>query len=114
VYIRISKEYFEKNREKWSNAGQKEFNEECYLISTNGSAEMLELAYNNTLTISEQLGGENGIYVSLDFTPEPDTIVGMVENEIDNIRGDALVRIIQSIVSKLNKYKNLIETMKSL
>lgn len=106
----INKEWFEKNRLKLEEASD---NKDSYVIITeNTNAELNELSNDNELFIAEQKG--DNVYVSLDYTPKPETIVALVENAIDDIKGESLVSIIEIVVKKLNKFKSLIESIRGL
>lgn len=82
-----------------------------FVISTEKKATLAELSNDNELLVSES---NDNCYVSLDYTPETDTIVALVENSIDDIKGDSLVSIIELVVKKLNKFKSLIESIRGL
>lgn len=84
---------------------------ECLMIDTDGKAELNELN-EGKIFISEDVS--NQFYCSLDYTPETETIVALVENSIDDIKGEALVFIIELVVKKLNKFKSLIESIRGL
>ena len=108
MYIMINKQWFEKNKLKLDNPDEKD----SYLIQTeNINAELNELN-NGELFLSERKG-EN-VYVSLDYKPNTETIVALVEDSIDDIKGEALVKIIELMVKKLNKFKSLIESIRGL
>lgn len=84
---------------------------ENFVIETDVKATLNELSDNGELFISED--NEN-VYSSLDYTPHTDTVVAMVENSIDDIKGESLVSIIELVVKKLNKFKSLIESIRGL
>jgi len=110
MYITINKEWFEKNKSKFLEESDIDGS---YMISTDNQATFGELN-DGTIWISEEYDEKEQCYVSLDWTPETDTIVGLVEDSIDDIKGDALIRIIEVLVKKLNKFKSLIESVRGL
>ncbi|MFB5598569.1 MAG: hypothetical protein ACE5RJ_06110 [Nitrosopumilaceae archaeon] len=109
MYISINKEWFLENKDKLEgNSDEKG----CYVIETeNIEAELGELNEGNKMWIKET---DDNVFVSLDYTPETETVVSLVENAIDDIKGDALVSIIEMVVKKLNKFKSLIESVRGL
>ena len=110
MYIMINKQWFEKNRLKLEEASDEK---DSYVITTEDvNAELNELSNDNELFIAECKG--DNVYVSLDYTPKPETIVALVENAIDDIKGESLVSIIEIVVKKLNKFKSLIESIRGL
>lgn len=112
MYITINKEWFEKNKVKFSDAAVKEHNSsDDYFINFNSTPELMELD-KGELHLSERKGED--IYVSMDYSPDTDVIVSLVEESIDDIKGDALVKIIELVVKKLNKFKSLIESIRGL
>lgn len=112
MYITMNKEWFEKNKQKFSDAAEKEISTTSdYFINFDTVAELNELD-KGELHLSDSKG-EN-IYVSMDYTPNTDVIVSLVEDSIDDIKGDALVKIIELVVKKLNKFKSLIESIRGL
>lgn len=109
MYISINKEWLNTNMQKFLDASD---DKECLMIDTEGKAELNELSNDGELFIAEDTS--NQIYCSLDYTPNTDTIVSLVENSIDDIKGDSLVSIIELVVKKLNKFKSLIESIRGL
>lgn len=109
MYISINTIWFEKNKAKFLEASD---DKECFVISTEEDATLNELSNDGELFISEDV--KDQFYCSLDYTPETETIVALVENSIDDIKGDALVSIIELVVKKLNKFKSLIESIRGL
>ena len=86
--------------------------DENLVITTKRNATLNELSNEGELFISEDV--KDQFYCSLDYTPKTDTIVALVENSIDDIKGEALVSIITLVVKKLNKFKSLIESIRGL
>lgn len=110
MYVSIKKEWFEKNRLKLEKASDEN---DSYVITTEDmNAELNELSDDNELFIAERM--DDDVYVSLDYTPKPETIVALVENAIDDIKGESFVAIIEVVVKKLNKFKSLIESIRGL
>lgn len=108
MYVNIKKQWFLENKEKFEEASDEN---DSYMIEVDGTVELNELTNKNELFIAEST---DDIYVSLDYTPKPDTIVALVENAIDDIKGESFISIIEVVVKKLNKFKSLIESIRGL
>lgn len=84
-----------------------------YLIQySDHNAELGEIEA-NMLWFSE-VDRSGNVYSNTDIELNPETIVKLVENSIDDIKGDSLTMIIEIVVKKLNRFKSLIESARSL
>lgn len=114
IYIVINKEWFEKNKAKFEENADEEGNYQIDdQIIREKEVELGELQNDNNLYIS-QIEVNGNLYVSLDWQPEPETIVEMVENVIDDIKGESLSKIIELVVKKLNKLRTFLESIRGL
>lgn len=114
MYISIDEAWLQKNMKKLQDASDEEGK---IVITTDGDSELGELNDDNSLWLTETIeGADKGtkVWVSLDYKPKTNIIVALVENSIDDIKGDALVSIVELVVKKLNKFKSLIESVRGL
>ncbi len=109
MYVSINKKWFEENKERFA---RQDSEEKYYEITdVDGTVEMNDMN-EGKLSISED--ADSKIYISLSYQPSPDVIVSMVEEALDDIKGDAFAKIIELVVKKLNKFKSLIESVRGL
>lgn len=123
MYVKINKQWFDKNAKKLEERAIKEFgaDETSYYLIIDGDDEILVEAQPQVLDVDKKYGVnlkfssmKDEIEFMSDWKPNTDSVVAMVEDEIDNIKGDALVKIVQLVIGKLNKFKSLIESVKNL
>jgi hypothetical protein len=111
MYISINKEWFEKNKSKLGHPNE----EDLYCIETEGMLADVNMdeGINCKFYLNED-GFDSNVYVSLDAQLAPENVVDFVEQSMDDIHGDAFAKIIELMVKKLNKFKNLIESVRGL
>ena len=119
MYISIDKAWFDKNAKKLESIGDKEFGQGSgkYLITDDivqeAQPSVIEIDKKEGVTLDfKSMSDEITMYC--DWKPTTDHVVVMVENEIDNIKGDAFVRIVELLIKRLNKFKAFIESVKNL
>lgn len=120
MYVRIDKEWFDKNQKKFIERAVKDFGndpKQYYLITD----EEVQEAKTKIIEIDKKYGVQlefssmnEEIQVYGDWKPTTDSVVALVSDEMDNIKGDALVRIVELLIKRLNKFKSLIESLKGL
>lgn len=112
VYVCINKKWFDENRAKFEENADDE-DTLVILSETTGNTETEVAEINEEYGVSINESNKN-IWIGIDWKPKADQIVEIVSQEIDNIKGEALAKIIETIVKKLNKFKTLVETIKGL
>lgn len=120
MYVRIDKEWFDKNQKKFTDRAVKDFGndpKQYYLITD----EEVQEAETKVIDIDKKYGVQlefscmhEEIQIFGDWKPTADSVVAMVSDEMDNIKGDALVKIVELLIKRLNKFKTLIESLKGL
>lgn len=119
MYVNINKKWFEENKQRFEDNADEEG---YYLIMDDTNSEYditcskvevtdIEPEYGVSLLQNDI---NKNIYVGLDWKPEAQEVAAIVEQELDNISGDSLTKIIELVVKKLNKFRSFIESIKGL
>lgn len=115
MYISINKAWFDKNRKKLEDASD---NDESLVIDSDNldlkQPDLLDGVQDDGSICINQEDTNKNVWVSLDYTPEPEVIAALVETSMDNLKGDSLTKVIEVVVKKLNKLRSFIESIKGL
>jgi len=99
VFISMDKKFVDKNLQKWNRKAIEEYGEEsgkeCYLYEDEEVASIDEI-------------DENGNWIKIVCETSP---IGYISMYVD-LDTDDLIRLIEIAVKKMNKFKNILESLK--
>ena len=122
VYMQINKKWFEEHKDEfyktWKDeSGSEEEDEQCYTIDLDEvckpvtpELELQEITKDGAFVST----GNTPVYLSFDWKPSPSELADLLEYAIDDIQGEPLTKVIEVVVKKLNKLRNIIESIKGL
>lgn len=124
LYLEINKEWFKKNAEKLTEAHYDRYHGE----TNDGDKYVFDLSTDNDIHPKFELCDEEGwVEIHQDYDKpndsihfivyaetDDDTIGQLITNHIDDISGDGLLKVMDIVVKKLNKFKNAIESIRNI
>ena len=124
LYLEINKEWFKKNADKMTDAHYDRYSGE----HDDGDKWVLDLGSKQGVFPKFELTDEKGfVEICQDYDKPSDnvhfvvyaeiddeTIAQIIANHIEDISGDGLLKVMEIIVKKLNKFKNAIESIRNI
>lgn len=124
LYIEINKEWFKKNADLLTQAYYGQYHGE----TDNGDKWVFTLGEKHGIVPKFELTDETGfveihqdydrindtIHFATYAKTDDETIGQIISNHIDDISGDGLLKVMEIVVKKLNKFKNAIESIRNI
>ncbi len=124
LYLEINKEWFKKNADKLTEAHYERYHGE----TDDGDKWILDLGSEHGIFPQFELTDEKGfveihqdydksmdkVHFAVYAETDDETMAQIIANHIEDISGDGLLKVMEIIVKKLNKFKNAIESIRNI